>query len=476
MDWPIYYKEILRLGSLESTVGVATGWTICDLITEKWPKNIYAVSGQLYTRTGINFLVRNLLANKKIRHLVVCGQDRGGAEKELISLWENKNSEYLDQEIDRSALDSLITNVSLIDLSGEENPEIIKKTVEALDQKLPAYGQPEIFPEAQKSTQNELLCHFPTDASVFKVRGKTVAEVWVKALKNILTFGEVKETDAMKMKEVLNLAAVIEAEDPDNFFIPDYLGFDKEKVESYLPQILQKEKMEGLHYTYGYRMGTHFDIDQIEKIIEKLKNDANAREAVGVLSDPKVDIEAEHRPCIVLVQALRNQKKLNLNVYVRSHDIFGGWPLTAFGLRKLQQRICRESGLGIGSLTFLSASAHIYDFNWKEAQKIIREKNNFSLETDPRGYFIVSTDKNKLEIKVKHFSPDGFELQSWNQTVKTAKAALELSREINDSLAISLTEHALDLGIELQKAESALRLGLDYVQDQPFLFEKNSNF
>lgn len=476
MDWPIYYKDILRLGSADSTLGVATGWTICDQIIEKWPKNLYSVSGQLYTKTGINFLVRNLLANKKIRHLIICGQDRGGAAKELLSLWKSGKSDYLDKEITPAAIAEMLTNVELIDMIGEENSDLIRKKAEELDQKSPAYGELEIFPEAEKSVQNELLCHFPTDASVFKIRGKKVAEVWLKALKTILTFGEVKETDAMKMKEVLNLAAVIEDEDADNFFIPEYLGFDKAKVESYLPQIIDKEKVEGLHYTYGYRLSGHFEIDQVEKMIEKLRKDPNAREAVGVLFDPRIDIEAEHRPCIVLVQALRNQEKLNFNVYVRSHDIFGGWPLNAFGLRKLQQKISQASGLNIGSLTFISASAHIYDFNWPEAQKIIAKNNNFILETDPRGYFLISINKSAFEIEVKHFSPEGFELRSWSQSAKKPKAALEIARKINNDLALSLTEHALDLGIELQKAESALRLGLEYVQDQPFLLAKVGNF
>ncbi len=476
MDWPIYYKDILRLGSEKSTLGIATGWTICDKITGKWPKSLYAVSGQLYTRTGINFLVRNLLANKKIRHLVICGQDRGDAGKELISLWNKKTSDYLDKEISKKAIFEMIDHVELINMLGEDNPVTIKRQAEKFNQSLPAYGEAEIFPETKKLDYNELYCHFPTDSSVFKVRGKTVAEVWLKALKNILLFGEVKETDSMKMKEILNLTTVIENENADDFFIPDYLGFDKSKLNNYLPQIIDKNKLKGLHYTYGYRLGSHFEIDQTEKMIEKLKKDPNAREAVGVLFDPKVDIEAEHRPCIVLIQALRNRQKLNLNVYVRSHDIFGGWPLNAFGLCKLHQKIGRESGLAIGSLTFISASAHIYDFNWAEAQKIIQKNKDFEFETDPRGYFIVSTDNKKFEIEVRHFSPEGFELRRWSQSAKKPKAALDIARKIDSDLALSLTEHALDLGIELQKAESALRLGLKYTQDQPFLLEKMNNF
>ncbi len=276
----------------------------------------------------------------------------------------------------------------------------------------------------------------------------------------------------MKIKEILNLTAVVTDEDPDNFFLPQYLGFDREKIASYLPQILQKEKLAGLHYTYGNRLGGHFGIDQVKKIIEKLQKDPNAREAVGVLFDPKVDIEAEHRPCITLIQALKNQEKLNLNVYVRSHDIFGGWPLNAFGLRKLQQQIAHETDIPLGNLTFISASAHIYDFNWSEAQKIITENSFDPFETDPRGFFRVDINPKKQVIKVEHFSPEGLPLQTFNQTMNRPKPALELARKINDQLGVSLISHAFDLGTELQKAEIALKLKIDYIQDQPLNYSE----
>ncbi len=469
MSWPIYYKDLLKIGNLDSTVGIATGWTICDKIVTDIPKNLYAVAGQLYTKNGINFLVRNLLANKKIRFLLVCGQDRGGSEEEIAKLWSMGDIPSLEKEIDRASVKKMIENVSLINLSGEENISTIMETLTSLDQNLPAYGEREEFPEAKQEEGGELLCHFPTDPSVFKVRGKTVAETWLKILKTVMRFGEVKETDSMKMKEILNLSAVVEAEDPDKFFIPEYLGFDSQKLEAYLPQILTKEKFEGLHYTYGYRLGAHFEIDQIEKIIEKLRLDPNAREALAVLFDPKIDIKAEHRPCIVLVQALRNQGKLNFNVYVRSHDLFGGWPLNAFGLRKLHQKIAKESGLELGSLTLVSASAHIYDFNWQEAEKIVKANDHFVFETDPRGYFEISIDEQKNLILAKHFSPDGHLLKTFEQSVSTPKAALAIGRQISAELSLSLIDHALDLGIELQKAESALRMKKSYVQDQPFL-------
>lgn len=476
-DWPIYYKELLKCGRSDSQVGIVTLWTICDEIVKYIDKGLYCAAGQLYTKNGINYLVRNLLANKSIRYLIVCGQDRSGSGLELANLWKTGKSESLHKEISPESVKKMVENVKLINLNTDSKkiapiPQEIVDTIKKLKQNLPSYGEPETFPEPKNEALNELECRFPSDASVYKVRGRTVAQTWVKILRIILKFGDIKETDGMKIKEILNLAAVVYGEDPDNFYVPDYLGFDLKKVEEYIPQIVGKEKISGLHYTYGYRLGSHFGVDQVEKIIERLKNDPNAREALGVLFDPKVDIEAQHRPCVVLVQALRNQDKLNFTAYIRSNDIYGGWPLNAFGLRKLQQKIADASGLPLGDLTLISGSAHMYDFNFTQAQKIASENIDKEIEIDPRGHFVVKADNEKKEIIASHFGPEGQLLGEYNKSINEPKAALELAKDIDKALGISLVSHAFDLGIELQKAETALRMGKDYTQDKPFLFDE----
>lgn len=468
-DWPIYYKDLIRLGNPAASVGIVCLWTISDLIIHDLDPESYASAGQLYTKNGINYLVRNLLANKKIRYLIVCGQDRAGSGQELLRLWQNSQADFLHAEIDQDAIRRLIANVQLIDMIGQEDGSAIQKRIAELDQARPAYGEAETFPEPAEKNNSDLECAWPTDTSVFKVTGPTIADTWLQALKTILKFGDTKLTDAMTMKEVHNLVAIVTDEDPDNFYLPDWLGFDQKKIDDYTPQILSGEKNPGLHYTYGHRLQQHFPVNQIQKIIAKLKLDPNAREAIGVLFDPAVDHDAEHRPCIVLIQTLFNRGRLNFTAYVRSHDIFGGWHLNAFGLRRLQKQICDQAGLPLGVLTMISASAHIYDFNWTEAKELVAKHNNTALQLDPRGYFKIDIDKNKKEITVRHFSYQGEHLQTFAET-GTEKIAFHLATRINDSLSISLTAHALDLGIELNKAETALRLGLDYVQDGELKF------
>ncbi|MFH1523230.1 MAG: thymidylate synthase, partial [Patescibacteria group bacterium] len=275
------------------------------------------------------------------------------------------------------------------------------------------------------------------------------------------------------IKEVCNLTAVINDEDPENFFIPDYLNITQQKIKEYIPQIIKGEKINGLHYTYGYRLQGHFQVNQVEEIIKKLKKDKNARECVGVLFDPNIDHTAEHRPCIVLIQALFNKGKLNLNAYVRSHDMFGGWPLNAYGLRTLQKQICDKTDLPMGVLTIMSASAHIYDFNWEQTLKISSQNLKPKFENDPRGHFKIEINKDNNEIIVKHYDAEGNFLKKYAQKIDNQEAVLILLKRIDEDLAVSLTIHSGYLGLELHKAYTALKLDLNYVQDKPLILKKN---
>ncbi len=467
MAWPIYYKELIKTSNSDSPIGIVSLWTVCSNIYEKIDPQLYNSAGQLYTKNGINYLVRNLLANKKIRYIILCGQDRSGSGAELKKLWQEKKIDCLHEQIPKKAIDNLTSNVKIIDLTGEQNPEKIEKEIRTLDLNIEKYGKSETFPEPAEKDLNELECSWPTDTSIFKVRGKTIAQTWLKALKMILKFGDIKNYKAVKTKEIYNLCSVIEDEDPDNFYIPDWLNINKEKIEKYIPQIITGEKIKGVRYTYGHRMQKYFKINQIDKIIERLKNNKNAREALAILFDPQKDHESNNCPCIVMVHALFNKGKLNFNVYARSHDIFGGWPLNLFALRKLQKIICKKTNIPMGVLSVISVSAHIYDFNWEQALNTVKENLKAKFDNDPRGYFKIEIDKDKKEIIVKHFSPSGNFLKKYSENIKSENPTNNLIKKIDEDLAMSLVIHGAYLGKEIQKAEIALKTNINYIQDKP---------
>ena len=99
MAWPNYKSEILLKGNPESQVGIITLFTQKETVQEYLSPTEYALIGQLYNPSqGISILLRNCLANKKIRYLIVCGQDLSGSGEALIKLKQAGVEKYWEDE------------------------------------------------------------------------------------------------------------------------------------------------------------------------------------------------------------------------------------------------------------------------------------------------------------------------------------------------------------------------------------------
>lgn len=139
-DWPIYFKNNLYVGDVESSVGVTTLWTKKELIGEHLDKAKYGLVGQLYSKKGINYILRNILANPHMRHIVLCGSDLSGSGQALINLVEKGIDEehsvigvadaHIEKEIPREAIEAFRKNVEIIDMREEQSPAIIAKTID----------------------------------------------------------------------------------------------------------------------------------------------------------------------------------------------------------------------------------------------------------------------------------------------------------------------------------------------------------
>ncbi len=86
---------------------------------------------------------------------------------------------------------------------------------------------------------------------------------------------------------------------------------------------------------------------------------------------------------------------------------------------------------------------------------------------DPKGYFLIKVDRENNLIRVGHCTFPG------NKMVAevTGKTAMEIVNTIIREGMVSSLQHAADLGIELHKAEMALKHGYNYVQDDELLLK-----
>lgn len=84
---------------------------------------------------------------------------------------------------------------------------------------------------------------------------------------------------------------------------------------------------------------------------------------------------------------------------------------------------------------------------------------------DTKGYFLIRV--NDSVIEAGYCKKDNKVL-----IIIQGKKAIDIFNTIVREGLVSSLQHAADLGAELQKAEIALELGVEYIQDQPLVFKK----
>ncbi|MBD3366504.1 hypothetical protein GF360_04175 [candidate division WWE3 bacterium] len=275
-NWPKYFKDRILMENLNSSTAIATLWMPKEMVAEKLTPQTFAACGQLYTKGGINYLLRNILANPKIRHLFLCGIDRQESgialknffekgvepvqdENENITHWAIKNTKkaFIDKEIPLEILELLRQKVAFYDFRLESLEDLARKVakVHEASKNTEPFTQPITFPEAEKAAPKT----FPTDRSVFKIRRKYIGEAWLDALKTVTRFGRRIPGMYGEVGQVQNLSIVVEEEDPASPEIYDFFNFDKKQLDLYIkgffdPNEPNKSGEKQEVYTYGERI------------------------------------------------------------------------------------------------------------------------------------------------------------------------------------------------------------------------------
>ncbi len=507
-EWPIYYKNILRVGDVHSNVGVVTLWTERDVIVKQLQKKDYCAVGNLYAAAGINHMIRNIFANPNIRYLIMWGADMSQSGHALLKFMQKGiDNNYqipdsrgeIEKEIPKAAVEEFRKNIELIDLRGKPMATIAQ-TIEKLE-KRPAFAKkPKLFPPARPT-----IISLPSEAVGFRAEADTVAQTWLKIINLISKYGKTERTryaSNNQLKEILNLTAVINKENPDKEYFPHYLPFSYSELKAYYPEMTTNRVIPGVAYNYGYRMRTYFKVDQISEIKKLLKKRPFSKKAIAITYDVYKDwkdVNTGDTPCLTQVLARVASGKLILTGHFRSQDMFHGWPRNAFALRKVQKDIADYLGLPMGSLCIITHSAHMYADDWKTAEELLKTnylpelkyKPGWHWHEDPRGNWIFDIDYDTNFVPDKFYAASGNSLAVKGYPLNgkiiaklythdmakelmkfEGRTAAEIYWQIFDWELLSHPDHAFDLGEQLTKAEIALRLGLEYKSEEPLDFSK----
>jgi len=204
------------------------------------------------------------------------------------------------------------------------------------------------------------------------VRADSIAGAWGRILNSIWYKGDEFVSERGKTRELFNLLVCVR--EPSDSVVEGFPMGGEELVE-YAGQLMNPDK-KGFEYTYGERLrawggGLVDPVDQIEGVIEKLKENPETRRATCATWIPSVDLVNSEVPCLILLDFKVRGKRVNATAVFRSNDMFGAWPANVYGLNRVNEYVAGKLKSEAGSVTTLSVSAHIYEHDYKNVEKIL---------------------------------------------------------------------------------------------------------
>ena len=224
-----------------------------------------------------------------------------------------------------------------------------------------------------------------------------VQAIWRQILKDIYNKGHIHHKDDAEIREILNVSGFVD--NPSFFFAgtitrEDFLknlrrGFYDIKgynikgdaLADYVESIDDKYKINldwedenDFIYTYPERLKsiavmTKYDLvreeNQIEYMIERLKENIGSNRAVATLYNIGLDKYQDDIPCLNWMQALIRDDELYLAVMFRSNDIYNAFPSNMFFLMNIGMYMVEElqnqyPELSFAGIYYNCTSAHYY--------------------------------------------------------------------------------------------------------------------
>jgi thymidylate synthase len=484
----LHFADRLTVINPQGSIGVVTLWSRVDYVVERFRQagvdlspatSPIAVFGTLYGN-GLREMLRNLLYNPQIQTLFICGNNRSGSREELQKFFELGLEPVTTSLVQyrppaagiqaapariretRRIIDDLVTPelfatipelVWLGDTNEEQIGTEIFKSLFATRKTKPI----EERERRQVPLPEVEVQYFPSNPRGQVVVQDTPVEAWKEVLYLLTRFGHrvtLKRGDRLELQHV---KVVIEKPD----FEPEKelaaVNIEGSKLRAYQANILQGALRPDETYNYGHRLRTYFGLDTLAACAGRLRQDAEDRKSYVALWDTSRDLTVkEGRPCLVSLFFRKFEGKLTLSAAFRTHNAMDAWLLNVYGLMAIQAWVAKETGLTPGAIVVVSHSLGLDPRELDRALMIIG-KRPFKVNLDPMGYFRITLDGK--EILVEHRFED-FTLREYR-----GSTAVYLQHQIARDVALSDINHAIYLGRQLAKAETALKSGREFVQD-----------
>lgn len=110
---------------------------------------------------------------------------------------------------------------------------------------------------------------------------------------------------------------------------------------------------------YGWQWNRN---SQLDKVIEKLKEDKDTRQAVISIYDGKeIDTYEYDTPCTLSIHFQIVEDKLCMSVNMRSNDLWYGFCNDQYCFSKLQELVAKKLNIPVGWYYHFSSNLHLYN-------------------------------------------------------------------------------------------------------------------
>ncbi len=186
----------------------------------------------------------------------------------------------------------------------------------------------------------------------------------------------------------------------------DYHG---ETMEEFVEKIKESDEFAKKHGNlgpvYGKQWRDFFGVDQVQSVIDQLKENPNSRRIIISAWNPKELSEMALPPCHAFMQFyVSNDGKLSLQLYQRSADVFLGVPFNIASYSLLLMMVAQVTGLKPYEFIHTTGDTHIYLNHFDQI--------NLQLSREPRK---LPTMKINPKVKsIYDFKYEDFKLEDYN--------------------------------------------------------------
>lgn len=209
---------------------------------------------------------------------------------------------------------------------------------------------------------------------IIHVRARLLPEAWEKSLVMLSEVGKVIYTEYNEKS--IDAPAVIVVEEPfaePRVHLRGIVAGSLKGLLEYVDEVVRgihDHLVEKFEYTYherlfSYRLPDGTTINQIEKVINKLRSVPYTRRAQAITWQPWKDPELEHPPCLQRMWFRVIDGKLVMHVHMRSNDAFKAAYMNMFAFTELQRYVAQQLGVDMGYYMHIADSYHVYERDWK---------------------------------------------------------------------------------------------------------------